>query len=47
MTLLMRDQVNIEKGKQEMIFAYVQNGRFSVEQGAEDAEMSVEEFKNK
>ena len=47
MTLLMRDQVNIEKGKHEMIFTYVQNGRFSVEQGAEDAGMSVEEFKKR
>ncbi len=55
MTLLMRDQANIEKGKEigkeigryEMIFTYVQNGRFSVEQGAEDAEMSVEEFKQR
>lgn len=37
MTLLMRDQEMMKKGREE--------GRITIEEGAQDADMSIEEFK--
>lgn len=49
MTLLMRDQEMMKKGREEgrnqIIFSYVHKGRITIEEGAQDADMSIEEFK--
>ena len=45
MTLLMRDQEMMKKGRNQTIFCYVHKGRITIEEGAQDADMSIEEFK--
>ena len=45
MTLLMRDQEMMKKGRNQTIFSYVHKGRITIEEGAQDADMSIEEFK--
>ena len=53
MTLLMRDQEMMKKGREEgrkegrnqTIFSYVHKGRITIEEGAQDADMSIEDFK--
>ena len=57
MTLLMRDQEMMKKGREEglitgreqgrnqTIFTYVYKGRISLEEGAQDAGMSISDFK--
>ena len=45
MTLLMRDQEMMKKGRNQTIFSYVHKGRITIEEGAQDADMSIDEFK--
>lgn len=45
MTLLMRDQEMMKKERNQTIFSYVHKGRITIEEGAQDADMSIEEFK--
>ena len=45
MTLLMRDQEMMKIGRNQTIFYYVHIGRITIEEGAQDADMSIEEFK--
>lgn len=53
MTLLMRDQEMIKKGREEgrvegrndTIFSYVEKGLIAIDQGAKDTSLSIEDFK--
>ena len=45
MTLLMRDKKIKKKGRNQTICSYVHKGRITIEEGAQDADMSIEEFK--
>ena len=44
MTLLMRDQEMMKKGRNEAIFSFVQDGIISIETGADRANLSVQKF---
>ena len=44
MTLLMRDQEMMKKGRNEAIFSFVQDGIISLETGADRANLSVQKF---
>lgn len=44
MTLLMRDNEMMEKGRNDMLFSLVQDGTLSLEIAATKAEMPVEKF---
>ena len=50
MTLLMRDQEMIRRGREEgrlqEIFLSVQEGDYSIERGAKKAEMGISEFES-
>ncbi len=47
MTLLMRDNEMMEKGRNDMLFSLVQDGTLSLEIAATKAEMPVEKFAKK
>ena len=45
MTLLMRDNEMIRKGRLDEIYSSVQDGDYSLSRGAQKSNMSVEDFK--
>ena len=44
MTLLMRDQENIQKGKIELLVKLVSDGTISIQKAAAEADLDVESF---